>query len=131
MKLNDYRETYYEFSGKLSEIIRNLSFAGIALIWIFKKDATALKVPEEFLLPATFLVLTLALDLLQYIFGSAIWGIFQWYQERNLTDISENPELSSPSYFKLPQFFCFVGKQITLSIAYILLLRYLFKMVFG
>ncbi len=48
MKLSDYRETYYEFSGKLSDVSRQLSFAGIALIWLFKLDSTPVpKVPDE------------------------------------------------------------------------------------
>ena len=36
MKLSDYRETYYEFSGKASDVTRQLAFAGIAIVWIFK-----------------------------------------------------------------------------------------------
>ena len=33
MKLKDCREAYYNNSGKLSDIVRYLAFAGITLIW--------------------------------------------------------------------------------------------------
>jgi hypothetical protein len=36
MKLQKARDTYYEYSGKLSDITRQLSFAGIAIVWIFR-----------------------------------------------------------------------------------------------
>src|SRR6478672_3157292 len=36
MKLSKYRETGEYFSGKASEIVRQLILAGIAIIWVFK-----------------------------------------------------------------------------------------------
>ena len=47
MKLRNYRQTYYDYSGKASDIARQLSFAGIAIIWIFKiqKD-TSIELPK-------------------------------------------------------------------------------------
>ena len=66
MRLQDYRETFYEFTGKASDITRQLSFAGIAIIWIFKKETgTALTVPHELLWPGVLIVLALFFDLLQ------------------------------------------------------------------
>jgi hypothetical protein len=37
MKLQDYRNDFYLFSGKASDISRQLAFAAIAIIWIFKR----------------------------------------------------------------------------------------------
>jgi hypothetical protein len=34
----DYQKDSYEFSGKASEISRQLAFAAIAVIWLFKTD---------------------------------------------------------------------------------------------
>ncbi len=108
MKLSDYRETYYEFSGIASEVSRKLSFAGIALVWLFKIENFPIpKVPNELIFPTGLLALSLSLDLMQYIAASVIWGIFQWYQEKKLSNISENPELSAPPILKLPQFIFF------------------------
>ena len=126
MKLSDYRETYYEFSGKTSDIARHLAFAGIALVWIFKTGAAPTpKIPQELHIPTILLALTLAFDLLQYFAGTAIWGIFQWYQERKLENIKDDPELTTSSCFKSPQLFFFCLKVITVLWAYYLLTIYI------
>lgn len=84
MKLSDYSKTYYEFSGKTSDIARHLAFAGIALVWIFKTGAApATKIPQELHIPTILLALTLAFDLLQYFAGTAIWGIFNGIRSAN------------------------------------------------
>ena len=38
MKLKDAREIYYFYSGKTSDLVRQLGLAGIAVIWLFKYD---------------------------------------------------------------------------------------------
>lgn len=38
MKLKDAREHYYFYSGKTSDLVRQLGLAGIAVIWLFKSD---------------------------------------------------------------------------------------------
>lgn len=126
MKLQDYRETYYEFSGTASEISRKLAFAGIALVWLFKIESTPVpKIPEDLVLPIGLLTISLAFDLFQYVFASAIWGIFQYYQERKLSDISDNPTLSAPSILKFPQFFFFWSKLAASITAYVLIVKYI------
>lgn len=35
MTLSDYLASYYELSGKASDVSRQLAFAGIAVIWVF------------------------------------------------------------------------------------------------
>ena len=47
MKLSEYKKTYEDFSGKASNVVRQLSFAGIAVIWIFKVQSNgSLKIPD-------------------------------------------------------------------------------------
>ena len=66
MKLSDYRNTYYEFSDKASNVGRKLAFAGIAIIWIFKIEGEgAPKIPEKLFTPSALLATALAFDLLQ------------------------------------------------------------------
>ncbi len=126
MKLSDYRETYYEFSGKTSDIARKLAFVGIALVWIFKTEAKpAPTIAQELHLPTVLLALTLTFDLLQYIAGTLIWGVFQWFEERKLADIKEDPELQTPPCFKWPQLFFFCLKLVTILWAYYLLVIYI------
>jgi hypothetical protein len=38
--VEDYRKTSYEFSGKASDASRQLAFAAIAVIWLFKTDTS-------------------------------------------------------------------------------------------
>lgn len=126
MKLSDYRETYYEFSGKASDVAKQLAFAGIAIIWLFKVQlADFPKIPKELILPTIILALTLALDLLQYVAGTTVWGIFQWHHENQLEDISQDPEIESSTKLKWPQFTFFILKIITLIFSYYLIIRYL------
>jgi hypothetical protein len=128
MKLQDYRETYYEFTGKVSDISRQLAFAGIAVIWIFKKDApgTGLTVPGELLLPDIFIVLALSFDLLQYCIGTVTWFFF--YRIKEMREVSEEAELGRHSeWLDVPINTVFWFKVICLGAAYVLILRFLLR----
>jgi len=37
-KLSDYWENFEEYTGKASDIARQLSFAGIALLWLLRNS---------------------------------------------------------------------------------------------
>lgn len=77
MKLSDFKKDYYEFSGLASSSCRQLSFAGIAVIWVFKKQTeTDVTLPVGLLAPLFFLILALTAELLQYTFGACIWRHF-------------------------------------------------------
>ena len=54
--ISEYREeAYYSATDTASSIARQLGFAGIAIIWIFKHgDAGVLTVPKELLWPGFF-----------------------------------------------------------------------------
>lgn len=72
-----WREAVKEYSGEASGVIRQLSYAGIALAWIFHLDVGgAPAVPQQIMLPLFLLVLTLAFDLFQYLSGMAV-GYFR------------------------------------------------------
>jgi len=131
MKLSDFRETYYEFSGKASEAARKLAFAGIAVVWIFKSsDSPSPKIPIDLYLPTGLLVLTLAFDLLQYVSATIIWGVFQWKEERKLNNINDDPELGAHPLCKLPQNVFFLLKIITITLAYIFLSSFIWRVWF-
>lgn len=69
------------FSGKASDNVRQLAFAGIAVIWLFKQDVSGQPhVPASYKWPAILLVLTLLFDFLQYGVATGAW----WLQERRL-----------------------------------------------
>jgi hypothetical protein len=134
MKLKQYKDTFYEFSGKASDISRQLAFAGIAVIWIFRLSAAPPKIPDELLFPLFLLVIALLFDIAQYGIATIIWGVFQWKKEKdlqkthkdiNLADLDEL-ELDHPSWMKIPQLVCFSIKMVSMVIAYVLLALYLY-----
>lgn len=125
MKLSEYKQTYYDFSGKASDVARQLAFAGIALVWIFRVEVEGgLTIPRGLFLPAVLLALTLGFDLLQYISGTAVWGIFQWKEERKLEDVKTDPDLDTPTYLKWPHYCFFVLKLVVILAAYYFLIEY-------
>ncbi|OGW38413.1 MAG: hypothetical protein A2Y97_07835 [Nitrospirae bacterium RBG_13_39_12] len=125
MTLKDYRQTYYTFSGKASNVARQLSFAGIAIIWIFKTvNSNQITVPVKLISPLIFFTISLASDLLHYIAGTIIWGLFQRHHEIKSTDSNNDPVLSAPRQLNWPTNFFFTVKLISVIIAYYLLLKY-------
>ncbi len=125
MKVKDYRKDYQEFSGKLSDNARKLAFAGIAIIWIFKQEKEGTFIlPGQLKLAMTMFVISLSLDLLQYIYQTILWGTFHRHYEKKLK--SEDSELTASKYFNWPAIFFFWSKVIALVIGYILVLCFLF-----
>ncbi len=119
MKLTDYRNDYYALSGKASDVARQLALAGIAVVWIFKNERGGpLAVPKELLVPAALFVVTLALDLFQYVLSTIIWGFFSRHHERK--GIAADAELSAPKYFNWPALACFWGKLLSVLLGYCL-----------
>ena len=128
MKLQGYRDDFYTFTGKASDISRQLAFAGIAIIWIFKKDqAGALTVPRELVFPGLFIVLALAFDLLQYCVAAVTWRIF--YRRKEKLYVSENDELEHSIYLEWPIYFIFWAKIICVFAAYYFIFDYLIKVL--
>lgn len=75
--LSDFLEDTKEFSSKASDVSRQLAFAGIAVVWIYKNpDSSPTIVKPELVLPLLLWVISLGLDLIQYFFASLSWYIF-------------------------------------------------------
>jgi hypothetical protein len=75
--IDDYKKDYEYYTSKASEIGRSLALGGIAVIWIFKTTSTdgSLTIPSLLIAPLIWLVISLSLDLLQYVIGGLIWFI--------------------------------------------------------
>jgi len=128
MKLSEYRKIYYDLSSKASDVARQLAFAGIALVWLFKQDAKPIPIiPSSLLLPTALLACALAFDLLQYIFGAFIWGNFQWRKEKNKNTTNKDPDLSAPRCYNWPALSFFSLKLISIVIAYFLIIKFVFN----
>ena len=120
------------YSGKLSDVSRQLAFSGIAIIWIVrspeKADLHELWHPL-LLAPLGFLVFALALDLFHYLSMSIFWH--RWYRRaeiQNDTLRKENqPEKSDFPVSSLPiniGWWLFYSKSAVVLLAYMLLLAW-------
>ena len=128
MKLQDYREDFYTFSGKASDLNRQLAFAGIAIIWLFKKDNLAgLSIPRELLWPGMLIVTSLALDMIHYVVASVIWRHF--YRSKEKAGIGEDKELMHEAYLELPIYLLFAAKIVVVLVAYVLLLNHFYNAI--
>lgn len=127
MKLSDYKKEYQAFSGLASERTRVAAFAGIAIIWLFKKsDANGhVILDSELFYPFVIFVLAIAADLIQYVMGYGIWYAYFRYQESKLSDINSDPDLVHPAILAAPIHWLFVGKLILTLVGYILLSKHI------
>jgi len=115
MKSKDARDNYYFFTEKLSDVNRQLCFAGIATVWIFvvKYPNGNFQFDVKFLLPLTCFVLGLTFDLLHYIFSSASWGIFHRLKEKNISE--EDTDFLAPLWINwIPLLFFWLKVSATL-----------------
>ena len=117
MKLSEYKKTYEDFSGKASNVVRQLSFAGIAVIWIFKVQSNGLlKIPDKLLVPLGLFCISLAIDLLQYILGYIVWYAYYKYQENKV--VSETQEIKHHALLPFPLHLCMIAKVFIAVVAY-------------
>lgn len=105
MKISDYRSDYYAFTGKASEIVRQLALAGIAVVWLLKGTAPVLpnaqavaplaeiRLPLGLLLPSIGFLVALACDLAQYVVAAIIWRhYYRELESRELPDDAGDQE---------------------------------------
>jgi hypothetical protein len=127
VKIQDYREDFYTHSGKASDVSRQLAFAGIAVIWIFKTDrAGTFAIPRELLIPSVLIVLALGLDLLQYCVATVTWRVY--YRRLENADVHEDAVLDQHSiHWEAPIYVIFWLKLLCVFSAYILILKYFLR----
>ena len=124
MNLKTCRESYYEFSGKLSDNSRKLTFAGIAIVWIFKQEPSGVCFIPHLLKTAMLIfVISLSLDLFQYIYQTIIWGIFHAYKEKKLNN-DENADFLAPPIFNLIANIIYWLKILALVVGYVFMLKH-------
>lgn len=124
MKLSEYQNDYYTFTGKLSDIARQLNFAGIAIIWIFKTNfKEKILFDQSLLISAILIICSLSADLLQYSYQSTTWSIF--YHVKKKQGKNDDDIIPTPEYLNYLSWILFVLKIILLVISYIMILVFL------
>jgi|SRR5467141_189008 len=126
MELGKFLQSFYDYSQKASDITRQLGFAGLAAIWIFKGTREGEPtVPHEFFLPGTLIIMGLACDLMQYVAGSIIWSAF--YSARERRGFKSSDETMAPIWLNRPIYIFFYTKIILISSSYYFLLRFMLE----
>jgi hypothetical protein len=126
MKLSKALDTTYELSGKASDLARQLAFAGIAVIWIFKKEAnTLVSIPAEFHFPLLCFVISLTADISQYVLGTIIWTLFHRYYEKKQKNGTKDPDIIAPAFINWPNWTLFTFKIAAVFIGYYCIIKYL------
>jgi hypothetical protein len=130
MKLSDYKTVYEEASAQVSDITRQMSLAGIAIIWIFRQaDQSDKIICQELIPPLIFFALTLIFDLLQYIYKTIAWYVFfRTNEKKNKTNT--DPSLLAKPIINRPTWACFWIKIISLITGYVFLFIFLFNKLF-
>jgi hypothetical protein len=119
MRLQESREAYADLTEKASEISRQLAFASIGIVWVFKESGPAsVTLPRDLVWPALTSVLALFLDLLHYVLSAAIWGA---YHRRKVSQLAldETRDFYPPRIVTLPGEVLFWCKLIAVGVAYV------------
>lgn len=122
LTLDDIREKYYKSSASASSVARQASFAGIAVIWIFKTEVESqIFIPQSFVNPLFLFTASLALDLFQYASQSLIWSIFNRSMETKY-GVEYSKMVVVPVWVNWPAILFFWGKILLVVVAYVLLM---------
>jgi hypothetical protein len=121
----EVQKRHAETLAKTGDTVRQLAFAGLALIWIFKEtQATGIIILAKHLVIAGFvLILALAVDLLQAI-GSALILSLSVFQIGDLKK-NENDDITFPKVWILVLYILWYLKVALVAAAYFILLSYL------
>ena len=124
MNLKEVWKDYDYYTKTLSTISRQLGFAGLAIIWIFKTEkAGNYEVPAELVWPTILLVGGLAADFFHYLIASEIWRFYARHREK--AGSSQTEEFLAPPQLNWPAMLLFYIKLVFTIAAYALLLSFL------
>jgi hypothetical protein len=137
MKLSEYNKKGDDYTGKASEIVRQMLLGGIGLIWLFKEtDGAISRIDKSLLYPAFTISVALIFDLLQYVVGGHIWKRFFREKERDVikslkgisqpTEDERDPDLKAPESLRNSIYFFYWGKIVLMILSYIMIIKYIF-----
>ena len=127
MKLEEIRKAYEDLSSSLSSVVRQINFAGIAIVWIFVgKETVTVTVPQHLYNACTFLVISIILDVLQYLVGTFSWHMCYLYKhKKNVAD--KDTEIHESEWVNVIPWLCIYAKTILTAIGYGYILSFLMK----
>ena len=136
MTLKEIREDYVRYSTNVSELSRNLAYAGIGIVWIFKQSNTndellstfMSSIPSELKWPLILFIVVLILDLFQYVIQTAIWyPYYAKHKEIHKEEKEDDVNLQEPEIYSAIHWCFWVFKLLFVIIAYFMLGMFLLK----
>jgi hypothetical protein len=127
MNFGQLREDRDFYTEKLGDIVRQLDFAGIAIIWIFRNgngtEMIGIAYSNFLLWPMVFLVSSLGADLLHYVWASAASDVLVYRYDKKKTQDTTDIRFDS----KVPVItrILFWAKSLLTVVAFALLLYYI------
>jgi len=112
MKLIDVEQAKVDYSGRASDVSRQLAFAGIAVVWILRDDKAAQPISMSLVPALTAFVAVLALDILHYASSSLIWTVY--YNRLVKRGIGEGDNFDEPRGINWPGYMLFGTKIVVL-----------------
>lgn len=116
--------TYYtDYHKSVNEISRQIAYAGIALIWVFRVTGPGqVHIPKLLFISGFFLILCLFFDYLQYIVGAITYQIYGTYKEKR---VSAAEKFLQPEALLRPMDILFFLKIFAALTGYVFALKYL------
>ncbi len=128
MKLSELLKSKFNFTTKTSDNNRKLAFAGIAIIWIFKKENNTLS--ADLIIPFILFAISLLLDILQYYSHSIVLHYFYHKREKKfIKSVELDPEVTLPDNVNWFNYSMFYLKIPFTILSYILLINYLYSII--
>lgn len=128
LTLKEARDIYDRRTTKASDIVRQLAFAGIAIIWLFKSDVGGVPlIPPELMSAGFLIVIGLFLDLMQYVMAAFLWGAYARRKERQ--GIQPDVKFAAPRTINWPALTCFWLKISMILWAYVKIAQYLYQII--
>lgn len=121
MKRSEVDEEDKFYTGKASDVVRQLSLLGFAMIWIFKRETPAgPAVPLELRISAILFAAALLFDFLQYVVGATGWV---WYNKKLYRlNTSRDAIVTPPDRLYYPAYIAFYAKVALVVLAFVALL---------
>ena len=131
--IGELKETFYEASGTLSDIVRQISIVGVGVVWIFVKVVDeSIIIDSKLIWSLGCFLIALFVDMLQYLYKSIVFYCkFRCAEEKypdNEEKVEDNTTLLKP-YTNIPTWICWGTKILFSIIGYIILLGYLLEYI--
>jgi len=95
MNLSDARDSFYSNTGTVSELIRKISYSGLAIVWIMRTSSASNEdLTKWWVWILIGYVLALTFDLLQYFILGVIWQSYN--DKKHGEGLSLDDEITPP-----------------------------------